>query len=241
MVAGPATFRVVADATVMERLRESAGAFFLDEGGSPGPRPTLRFGVGGAGGRILLHNGATEGRYLPLPDGGLAFWDGDVVVGLRLALARHFPPPRWLQCHAAGLRFPGGCVVALGRSGAGKSTLATHAGGELLSDEMVLVDTDRRHAWGLPIRSSSPRAPAPLDGPIRAFVTLRHASAPSLRPLRPDELCGALLESLAATPEARLEDQLDAAVRLAEATRAFELSFAPEPSAGGLLEQLCAS
>ncbi len=237
---GPVVVRLVAADAEVERLRSTAGSFL-----GPAVAPCepvaseFHFCVGPPEGVELQHRGVREGIHRPLGSRGLAFWDGEFTVGLRLALARLFPPPDWLLCHAAALRYPGGTVVAVGESGAGKSTLATFAGGELLSDELVLIDVVGRVAWGTPVRSSCRRPPSPASGPLRAIVTLRHAATASLEPIAPAKLLPAVMASLAATPGTSLADQLDASIRLVERVPGFELSFAPDASVAAVLESLC--
>ncbi len=139
-------------------------------------------------GRIrILHR-----RYLaevdPLAGDGVLFRrrpeDGGLGVVLQTAFSSRLPLNGGLPLHAAGVVMDGRGLAFFGPSGAGKSTLAATFPGELLSDELVIVQGRpfELHAsgfWGTLGRGGRSGNPVPLA----AVVELGKGPAFALEPL----------------------------------------------------------
>ncbi len=242
VVLGGRPLAVEADAALAPQVALALAAW--PRGGGDGPTLRLRPAEGAApeGALPLREPGGREvGWAVPIAGGLEVSWREPHAAdaGLRLLLARAFPPPGALLLHGAGLARGGRGLVAVGPSGAGKSTLAGLCDGlALLSDETVIVEagpSPRVH--GTPFRSSCPREPVAASAALAAIVALEKGPSPSLRPL-PRVACVELLLSQAFRHGTDAAALLDAAVALAQAVPAYVLTFAKEPSCCGLLERL---
>lgn len=175
--------------------------------------------------------------------GGVRVWGEDVttaIAGVRLLLARAFPPPKFLLVHGVGLELGGRGLLATGPSGAGKSTLCgLFEEATPFSDEVILLETGPRpkiHAT--PIRSSCERAPVGGSAPLIALLALEKAAEPALRPLRAAEALALLLEQTFEHPEPDLSATFAGAASVVEAVERRVLAFRKDRSCVPLLREL---
>ncbi len=105
---------------------------------------------------------------------------------LRACLAWRLPSVSAAMLHAAGLVVDGRAFVLAGPEGAGKTTwvrLGQRGGGEVLSDDLVLVQCGRDsvEALGSPFHSRHPGPYRPGRWPLAAILFPRHGSRAAWR------------------------------------------------------------
>lgn len=103
-----------------------------------------------------------------------------------------------LLLHAGAVSYADSTSLFVGRSGAGKSTLAAMFPSEcVLNDEFVAVSADGRQVYATPFygTSMSERIGEPRCETVDRFLTLRHATGPSLRRVSHSDAARALLTS----------------------------------------------
>jgi hypothetical protein len=143
-----------------------------------------------------------------------------------------------VELHACGvLDRAGRAYVFAGQSGAGKSTIArfwaAHAGFTVLSDERLIVRTDRTPpvVYGTPWHGDAELA-SPASGPLGGVFLLRQATAHSTTRLAPPIVAAQLL-SCAFLPfydPGAVSHTVDAVERIVASTGVSVLSFAADPS-----------
>ena len=150
---------------------------------------------------------------------------------------------RGVAVHGCGLLdAEGRAYVFAGQSGAGKSTLARLCAGTpgftLLSDERLIVRTDRAHpaVYGTPWHGDA-RFVSAASGPLAAIFFLKHAPAHALRPVA-GALAAARLFACAFLPfhdAAAVERTVGAVGRATAAVPCYELQFTPDQDVIDLL------
>jgi hypothetical protein len=144
--------------------------------------------------------------------------------------------------HAAGLVFSGRAWLLAGAEGAGKSTwgrLGQEAGGLLLSDDIVLVDTTAPvvEVLAAPFRSTGGAELGPGRWPVAGLLFPVHGRAPAWANADPLLSRARLAANLpfvntALERDGRIADVIE---RLASRLTCRDFTFAPEPSFVDLL------
>jgi len=156
---------------------------------------------------------------------------------LRAALAWRLPSRGGALLHAAGIVLEGRAFVLAGAQDSGKSTfaaLAESSGARVLSDDLVLLDSEGPtvDALGAPFRSTHPGTSSPGRWPVAALLFPVHGTSARLTALPRIVARARIAANLPFVADALGTDPRIAALidRLVEAVPVRELTFARDPS-----------
>jgi len=242
---------VVIRAGWTDRPAESGGRMLFDSGGAwqlhladggflftfrsslggPAPYKTARFNPAFSDGEVQLSRRHFESH---LPDAAYPLqYPLDELLMIHL-LAQG----KGVEIHGCGvLDAIGRAYLFVGQSGAGKSTIARlwcgHAGVTLLSDERVVLRTDRNPiaVYGTPWQGDAQLA-SPQHGDLAAVFFLNRGVTHTVVPVRAAQ-AAARLFSCAFLPfhtAAAVDRTMTAVQQVASDTPCYDLSFAPDRS-----------